>query len=175
MRDAITLQRIKDIHPYLIPELTKIYDEICVALGDKVGARFVQVARTFPEQHELYLQGRTKPGPKVTNADAGQSYHNFRNAVDFCLISDKDGDGKISANEIIWNRDTDLDKDHISDWMEAVKIFVKYGWIWGASFKDYPHFEKPSKHWKELLKLYNAGKDFIPGTKILTAEAMGFK
>ncbi|MBH8600228.1 M15 family metallopeptidase, partial [Thermoactinomyces sp. CICC 23799] len=33
--------------------------------------------RTFAEQNELYAQGRTKPGKIVTNAKAGQSYHNF--------------------------------------------------------------------------------------------------
>ena len=33
--------------------------------------------RTYAESDALYAQGRTKPGKIVTNAKAGQSYHNF--------------------------------------------------------------------------------------------------
>ncbi|QYF95753.1 M15 family metallopeptidase [Massilia sp. PAMC28688] len=34
-------------------------------------------------QDAIYAQGRTKPGPKVTNAKGGQSAHQFRCAFDF--------------------------------------------------------------------------------------------
>mgnify|MGYP003350057629 CR=1 FL=1 len=37
-------------------------------------------------QDKLYAQGRTEPGKKVTNAKAGQSFHNWRVAFDFCPI-----------------------------------------------------------------------------------------
>lgn len=159
MIDQITLQRIELIHPSLVVELRQIYKEICEALTGNLGVRFVQVLRTFEEQDDLFKQR-----PKVTNARGGQSYHNYGLAVDFCLLVDKDGNGKISSDEISWNRNQDLDKDQIADWMEVVKIFTKYGWKWGASFGDYPHFEKTPYNWRELLKRYNA-KQFIPGTK----------
>jgi len=42
--------------------------------------------RDFEAQHELYLQGREKPGKIVTNADAGYSFHNFGVAFDFVPI-----------------------------------------------------------------------------------------
>jgi peptidoglycan L-alanyl-D-glutamate endopeptidase CwlK len=42
--------------------------------------------RDFASQDALFAQGRTKPGKKVTNARAGQSYHNFRCAFDFVPI-----------------------------------------------------------------------------------------
>lgn len=165
MIDQITIQRIQTIHPKLVLELSQIYSEITQALTGSLGCRFVQVFRTFPEQHEFFLQGRGKPGPKVTDADAGQSYHNYGLAVDFCLLFDKNSDGKVQTNEIVWDRNTDIDKDHLPDWMEIVKIFLKYGWEWGASFKDYPHFQKRfDYHWKDLLVKYNK-KDFINGTK----------
>jgi len=167
MKDKVTLDRIQDIHPKLREELSKIYDEICVALGGTLGCRFVQVFRSFEEQDALYAQGRTKPGPKVTEAPGGKSYHNYGLAIDFCLINDKNGDGNISADEIIWNRTTDIDKDNLNDWMEVVKIFLKYGWTWGASWKDYPHFEKSFGYSiRTLLNKYN-NKDFIPGTHYL--------
>lgn len=38
--------------------------------------------RTYAEQDELYAQGRTKPGSKVTNARGGYSNHNFGIAFD---------------------------------------------------------------------------------------------
>ena len=165
MKDQITLQRIEDIHPKLRTELHAIYNEICTAFPGQTGVRFVQVFRSFPEQDALYAQGRTKPGPKVTDAKGGQSYHNYGLGVDFCLLFDKNNDGHISSDEIIWNRNTDLDKDKLIDWMEVVKIFTKYGWTWGASWSDYPHFEKPFGYKvSKLLAKYKAG-DFIPGTK----------
>lgn len=152
MVDTITLQRIKDIHPSLEKELTQIYKEICDALTGTLGCRFVQVYRSFAEQDAMYKQR-----PKVTNAKGGQSYHNYGLAVDFCLIQDKNCDGKISTDEIIWTRTTDLDRDNVLDWMEVVKIFTKYGWKWGASFGDYPHFEKTPLNWRSLLVKYNSG------------------
>lgn len=39
--------------------------------------------RTFDEQTALYNQGRTTPGAVITDAQAGQSAHNFGLAVDF--------------------------------------------------------------------------------------------
>src|SRR5687768_1545080 len=116
--DPITLQRIEDIHPKLRNELRQIYAEICVALKGRLGCRFVQVYRSIEYQNELYAQGRTKPGPIVTHAVGGRSYHNYRLAVDFCLLDDKNQDGKIQSNEIIWDRFTDIDKDKVVDWME---------------------------------------------------------
>lgn len=165
MIDQVTIQRIQTIHPKLRVELGQIYNEVCTTLTGNLSCRFVQVYRTFPEQHQLFLQGRGNPGPIVTNADAGQSYHNYGLAVDFCLIWDKNQDGKIESNEIIWDRNTDIDRDHVADWMEVVKIFTRYGWVWGATFGDYPHFEKTFGHnWRDLLVKYNAG-NFIPGTQ----------
>ena len=37
-------------------------------------------------QNKLYAQGRTEPGKKVTNAKAGQSFHNWRVAFDFVPV-----------------------------------------------------------------------------------------
>lgn len=42
--------------------------------------------RDFESQAALYAQGRTKPGAKVTNAQAGQSWHNWRCAFDFVPV-----------------------------------------------------------------------------------------
>ena len=49
------------------------------------GCEYVMICgtRTWEEQAEIYAQGRTKPGAKVTNAKPGQSWHNFGVAADF--------------------------------------------------------------------------------------------
>ncbi|MGI9215155.1 MAG: M15 family metallopeptidase [Gammaproteobacteria bacterium] len=159
MKDQITLERIKLIHPKLRDELNAIYDEICAALTGKAMCRFAYTLRTFAEQDVLYAQGRSKPGNKVTNAKGGQSYHNYGMAVDIVLLVDKDGNGTFE--EASWDTKTDFDKDGKSDWQEVVSIFKRYGWTWGGDWKfvDAPHFEKPmGKSVMELLALYNAKK-----------------
>ena len=42
--------------------------------------------RDAESQNALYAQGRTTEGKKVTNAKAGQSFHNWKVAFDFCPI-----------------------------------------------------------------------------------------
>ncbi len=45
--------------------------------------------RTHAEQNALYAQGRTKPGPIVTNARGGESRHNSGRAWDIGLFRGK--------------------------------------------------------------------------------------
>jgi peptidoglycan L-alanyl-D-glutamate endopeptidase CwlK len=155
-QDAITLERIKLLHPKLKDEANLIYTEICEALSGKAMCRFTHTLRTFKEQDDLFAKGRTAPGSIVTNARAGLSYHNYGLAVDIALIIDNDGDGKFESAS--WDTKTDFDKDKKSDWMEVVTIFKQYGWTWGGDwrFKDAPHFEKPMGYSvRQLLELYN--------------------
>jgi len=147
--DKPTKERIKLVHPALRGELDKIYEEI---RNRGVAVRFTSTLRTFEEQEKLYAQGRTRPGQVVTNARAGQSYHNYGLAVDFCLLLE--GGKKVS-----WNRSLDLDHDGQKDWDEVVFVFKMYEWKWGGdwtSFKDYPHFQKTfSASVGQLLAKYN--------------------
>ena len=52
--------------------------------------------RDGASQNALYAQGRTAPGKKVTNAKAGQSFHNWRVAFDFVPIVN----GKAVWNDV---------------------------------------------------------------------------
>lgn len=156
--DKITLERIEKLHPKIRDEVKKIIEEANSLLADNIEIRVVQGLRTIEEQNALYAQGRTKPGPKVTNAKGGSSIHNYGLALDFCLL--------INDNEISWNLNADFDKDRIKDWQEVVSIFKKYGWKWGGDWKtkDNPHVEKTFGYtWQQLLAKYNK-KDFIAGT-----------
>ena len=60
----------------------------------------VIITSTFRDaaaQDKLYAQGRTEPGKKVTNAKAGQSYHNWRVAFDFVPVVN----GKAMWNDAV--------------------------------------------------------------------------
>lgn len=56
----------------------------CAAAG--IDVLITSTYRDAQAQAVLYAQGRTAPGPKVTNAKPGQSWHNWRVAFDFVPI-----------------------------------------------------------------------------------------
>lgn len=158
--DKATQGKIDIAHPDLRDELEEIITKINRdTLKGPAKVRITHSLRTIEEQNELYAQGRTKPGKRVTNAKGGDSYHNYAIAVDIVLI--------INGNTASWDVKKDWDKDKQADWMEVVKVFKDYGWTWGGdfrTFKDMPHFEKPSGNTIAILKRKLANKQFIPGT-----------
>jgi peptidoglycan L-alanyl-D-glutamate endopeptidase CwlK len=159
MKDQKTLERIELLHPKVREEAREIYDEICKVLTGKAICRFAFTMRTFAEQDALFAQGRTKPGPKVTNAKGGMSYHNYGLAIDIVLLVDRDGNGTFES--AAWDTKTDFDGDKVADWMEIVRIFKEHGWAWGGDWKfnDPPHFEKTfGKSVRELNALHTAKK-----------------
>jgi peptidoglycan L-alanyl-D-glutamate endopeptidase CwlK len=104
---------------------------IAAELG--VEYRAISSLRTFAEQDALYAQGRTnKSLPRVTNAKAGQSYHNYGLAIDCGVFRGKtylDGVEPKTA-DIVHRR--------------VGAIAEKHGLTWGGTFKglyDAPHFE----------------------------------
>ena len=91
--------------------------------------------RSAKEQNELYAQGRSKPGQIVTNAKAGQSYHNYGLAVDFVIIH---------RNKADYNLNADNNRNDIPDWQELGELGKALGFEWGGdwdSFPDYPHLQ----------------------------------
>jgi peptidoglycan L-alanyl-D-glutamate endopeptidase CwlK len=155
-QDAITLKRIDLLHPILREEVKTMYGEICERLIGRAVCRFSHTLRTDKEQNELYAQGRTKPGKKVTNAKGGHSYHNFGLAFDIVLI--------IDNKEASWDTLKDFDGDKVADWHEVVQVAKKYGWEWGGDwtgFKDAPHFQKTFGKTTAQLRALR-GKDLYP-------------
>lgn len=92
-------------------------------------------------------------GDIVTNSQAGQSYHNYGLAFDFCLQINGQNSWAVDKN-----------------WMTVVNCFKKYGFTWGGGFTsipDSPHLQMTfNKSWSDLLTLYQAGK-FIPTTQFV--------
>lgn len=114
----------------LQPEIRKVAEKAFdKAAQQGVDVFVVSALRTYEEQHRLYLQGRETPGRIVTNADAGESYHNFGLAFDFAVV--KNG-------RAVW------DQNH-PDWKAFVAICKGMGLEWGGdwrTFKDFPHHQK---------------------------------
>lgn len=159
--DKITLERIESAHPDIRFELSVIYAWICAEVNSEYcQVRFTWVLRTNKQQDNFYAQGRTKPGNKVTNAKAGQSYHNYGLAVDICLLIDRDKNGTFE--EASWSTVFDGNSNNIPDWLEVVKIFNVFGWQWGlinsrGKRYDLPHFQKTFGYRPWQLK--RKGKD----------------
>lgn len=146
-----TEKAIATLHPKIRQLVIDGVNKADVALSGRADMIIVQALRTFSEQDALY-----KKRPKVTNAKAGQSYHNYGLAFDFCL--------QIDGKDISWDTVKDFDGDKKSDWYEVISVFESLGFKSGKSFNDLPHFEMTfGYNWRDLLKKYNA-KDFIPGT-----------
>ena len=92
--------------------------------------------RNLEDQTVLYAKGRTAPGPKVTNARAGESKHNATLA---------DGSPASEAFDIAIMEHGKIDWD-ISNpkWHKAGMIGKSLGLEWAGdwvSFKEYPHFQ----------------------------------
>jgi len=105
--------------------------------GRGVPIVITQGMRTIAEQNALYAQGRSKPGPIVTNARGGTSYHNYGLAVDFALLLP-------GGESFSWDMDRDGDKDRKADWQEVVQEAKRLGFEWGgewSGFKDYSHLQ----------------------------------
>lgn len=84
--------------------------------------------RTMEEQRALYDQGRTKSGKIVTNAQAGDSAHNFGLAFDFAFGN--------AFGRPTWPED--------GPWAAVAAIGKQLGLVWGGdwkTFKDRPHLE----------------------------------
>jgi hypothetical protein len=92
----------------------------------------VEGHRSYKRSDELFEQGRTKPGPVVTNAKAGQSAHNFGIAADLVRDSYLDRAG--------------VQPDYRPESYELLGVLCpKHGLVWGGSwrFKDLPHVQLP--------------------------------
>ena len=120
--DLISQKRIDKLHPSVRQKVLAFINK-----ADKQGIklRVTDGIRTFEEQNELYAQGRTKPGNIVTNAQGGESYHNYGLAVDVV---------EMVKGKPVYNN---------PNWEKIAAIGKSFGFVWGGDFKrikDKPHF-----------------------------------
>jgi len=133
-------RRINKLHPLIQAKAREFIIRAEKELG--ITLRVSSGFRDWEQQTRLYAQGRTAPGKRVTNAKAGESYHNYGLALD--VVEIKDG-------QPIWNN---------PKWNEIGALGERLGFEWGGRWKrpDRPHFAMTfGKHHTELAQLYRTG------------------
>jgi len=121
----------------LHPKVEEKKNELIIK-AEQVGIQVVitDTIRTSEEQDALYAQGRTEEGNIVTNAEAGESYHNYGLAVDYAL--------EDQSGNIIWDIEYDGNENGEPDWFEVAEIAKGLGFEWGGDweqFQDYAHLQ----------------------------------
>jgi len=79
----INSRSLDDLNPK-VKILCEQFIDACKLKG--IDVLITSTYRDSESQNALYAQGRTTDGKIVTNAKAGQSFHNWRVAFDFCPI-----------------------------------------------------------------------------------------
>ena len=146
--DPRTERNIATLHPRVQPRARE-FMVLASSIASQHGAvvKIISGLRSYQEQAALYAKGRTAPGPKVTNARAGFSNHNFGTAWDIGLFKGKR-----------YLTDSPL-------YTEIGQAARSLGIVWGGdfkSFKDTPHYEIPTGHTlAQMRQRVAAGKDIF--------------
>lgn len=125
-------RKLTDLHPQLKP-LAEKFEAECNAQG--IDFLFTCTYRSPEEQNDLYAQGRSKPGKIVTNAQAGQSKHNFMVGVfpaskAFDVVPLRNGKPVWNATDPLWKTLGFIGKSIGLEWAGDWK-----------RFREYPHFQ----------------------------------
>lgn len=124
---VVSSRNLSDLHPTIRRRAEQFVEEAWEA---GIPVRIVSTYRSLAEQERLYQQGRTTPGPIVTNAPPGGSWHNYGLAFDVAL----DVDGDPETNDPSWDADSEI-------WEELGDLGRSLGLRWGGDFGDPGHFE----------------------------------
>jgi peptidoglycan LD-endopeptidase CwlK len=121
----ISLARLAAVEPHLAERIKQLD-----ALAPELNIHVVQGLRTWNEQNDLYSQGRTTPGPIITDAPAGYSWHNYGLAVD--IVPEE-----ITPGQPDWNTSRPA-------WARLVALSGTVGLVSGSTwrtFPDWPHLQ----------------------------------
>ena len=128
--DSRSEGNIATLHPRVRPFARALIEK---AVGQGIIIKVTSATRSFAEQDELFAQGRTKPGDKVTNARGGFSNHNFGIAIDVTIF--KGSSDPENAKTPVFE----------SPLYKAVgALGTDLGLEWGGNWKtivDEPHFQ----------------------------------
>lgn len=121
----------------LVIDLDKKVQPLAMLFATRMAERgvpfmFTSTLRTLEEQEALFQIGRRGvPGERPVTWTM-KSKHLQGLAFDIAILSD----GKPT-----WNVKVDVNKDGISDYVNAGHIGKSCGLFWGGDFGDLPHFE----------------------------------
>lgn len=132
-----SLDNLQGVHPNLVKIMTEAIKT------SPVDFTIVEGVRTAKRQQELYAQGRTKPGMKVTNADGVRNKSNhqvkadgFGHAVD--LYPYYNGSVQVEGNEV--DKKLKLISSHIKGTAKKLNLEITWGGDWKKPY-DPPHFQ----------------------------------
>jgi len=120
----INSRNLDDLAP---PAKQRALAFIAAASAKGIDLLVTSTYRDAESQDALYAQGRTTPGNIVTRAKAGQSWHNWRCALDVVpLVNGK----AIWDDQALWKQVGEIGKSCGLEWAGDWK-----------TFKEYPHFQ----------------------------------
>jgi len=125
----INSRAIEDLQPQVAEQARSLLD---AAESEGIDLIITSTLRDFEAQAALYAQGRTSPGKRVTNADAGDSAHNYGLAFD--VVPMRNG-------KPVWGTTADIDRDL---WERIGELGESVGLEWAGrwrTFKEYAHFQ----------------------------------
>lgn len=113
----------------LLPQVKERVEAFLKAAEDAgIDLLVTSTYRDEESQNALYAQGRTAPGRIVTNAKAGQSFHNYRCAVD--VVPLVNGKPVWDTSYQVWQTIGNLGKEAGLEWAGE----------W-HTFKEMAHFQ----------------------------------
>jgi peptidoglycan L-alanyl-D-glutamate endopeptidase CwlK len=125
--DERTERNIATLHPRAQAEARTFMRAVVPIMAERgIDVKVISGTRSYSEQDVLYAQGRTAPGPRVTNARGGYSNHNFGIAWDIGLFQK----GKYLEESPFYRECGEIGRSLGLDW----------GGDW-KSFPDEPHFQ----------------------------------
>jgi peptidoglycan L-alanyl-D-glutamate endopeptidase CwlK len=120
----INSRNLDDLAP---PAKQRALAFIAAASAKGIDLLVTSTYRDSESQDALYAQGRSTPGNIVTRAKAGQSWHNWRCALDVVpLVNGK----AIWDDQALWKQVGEIGKSCGLEWAGDWK-----------TFKEYPHFQ----------------------------------
>lgn len=124
----INSRKIQDLHP-IVRHMADLHIARCQDAGIQIIV--TSTYRDNEAQDALYAMGRTVRGKIVTNAKAGQSWHNWRLAYDVVpLRFGKPVWGTKGDDLLLWKKVADIGKSLGLEWAGDWK-----------RFREYPHFQ----------------------------------
>lgn len=118
----------RDIGELLPPVQVRVQRFIDLCHEHGIDLLITSTYRDNESQDALYAQGRTKPGRIVTKAKGGQSWHNYRCAVD--VVPLLNGKPNWNTKDPVWQKIGQLGKEAGLEWAGD----------W-TKFKEMAHFQ----------------------------------
>ena len=114
----INSRNINDLLPNVKVRVEK-FIELCDEEG--IDLLITSTYRDNESQEALYEQGRTRPGKVVTNAKSGESWHNYRCAID--IVPLVNGKPNWDGSDPIWQRIGELGEQAGLEWAGRWRTF----------------------------------------------------